>query len=117
MDRPSLYRLAPVCGRLCDALLAIVDLEFQVELLWRLWSIWAVVLIWHGTVTRWSSEQSLLALFSIPRSAPLLPFPERTERAVLTVRKVLALLVRAAHVALAHCHGVDTVLEEKVLHF
>src|SRR5262249_59680478 len=82
MDRPSLYRLTPVCGRSCYALLAIVDLEFQVELLRRLRSIWALVLIWHGVVARWSREQKLLAQFSIPRSASLHPFPERTERAV-----------------------------------
>src|SRR5262249_47462587 len=49
------------------------------------------------------------------RPAPLLPFPERTKRAILAVGEVLALLVRAAHVALDHCHGFDAVLEEEVL--
>src|SRR5262249_60757877 len=42
--------------------------------------------------------------------------PERAERAVLAVREVLSLLMRAAHVALAHRHGIDAVLEEEVLH-
>src|SRR5262249_46152958 len=117
MNRPSLYRLAPVCGRLCDALLAIVDLEFQVELLRRLRSSWALVPIWHGVVARWSREQKLLAQFSIPRSASLLPFPERAEWAVFAMWKIKSLLVRPAHVAIAHGHGLHAVPEEEVLHF
>src|SRR5579864_5531656 len=59
----------------------------------------------------------MLLLRSIPRPAPLLPFPKRTIRAVLAVGKVLALLVRAAHISVTHRHGFDTVLEEEILHF
>src|SRR5262245_31584520 len=55
------------------------------------------------------------AIGSILSITPLLPLPERAERAVLAVREVLALLVRAAHVALGHRHLLDPVLEEEVL--
>jgi hypothetical protein len=55
----------------------------------------------------------LRSIFSI---APLFPLPKRTKRAVLAVRKVLALLVRATHVSIAHRHGFDAVLEEEILH-
>src|SRR5262245_35590484 len=47
--------------------------------------------------------------------AALLALPERAEGAVLAQREVLALLVRAAHVALAHRRPLDAVLEEEVL--
>src|SRR5258708_26479716 len=50
------------------------------------------------------------------RPTALLALPKRTERAVLAVREVLALLVRAAHVALAQRHGLDAVPEEEILH-
>src|SRR5262245_59392782 len=55
------------------------------------------------------------AIGSILSITPLLPLPERAEGAVLAVREVLALLMRAAHVALGHRHLLDAVLEEKVL--
>src|SRR5262249_11591042 len=51
-----------------------------------------------------------------PRLAPLLPPPERAEGAVLALREVLPFLVRAAHAALAHRHGLDAVLDEEALH-
>src|SRR5262245_54533026 len=53
--------------------------------------------------------------FSLPPVAALLALPEGAERAVLAHGKVLPLLVRAAHVALAHRHLLDAVLEEEVL--
>src|SRR5436190_399609 len=47
--------------------------------------------------------------------ASLFAFPEWTEGTVLAVREVFPFLVRAAHVSLAHRHGLDAVLEEKIL--
>src|SRR4051794_23068565 len=47
--------------------------------------------------------------------AALLPPPERAEGTVLAVREVLPFFVRAAHVALAHRHGLDAVLLEERL--
>src|ERR1700730_13291012 len=59
----------------------------------------------------------MFLLRSIPPIAPLLSFPKRTKRAVLTVGKVLALLVRTTHVSVTHRHGFDTVLEKQILNF
>src|SRR6516162_178363 len=56
------------------------------------------------------------AIVSILPVAALLPLPERAKRAVLAFREVLALLVRAAHVALAHRHLLDAVMEEELLY-
>src|SRR5689334_9925973 len=60
-----------------------------------------------------SVEGPPYSLFLHP--TPLLPLPERAKRAVLAVREVLPLLVRAAHVALGHGHGLDPVLPEELL--
>src|SRR5437899_731139 len=49
--------------------------------------------------------------------AALLALPEGAERAVLAYGEVLALLVRATHVALAHDDRPDAVLLEELLKF
>jgi hypothetical protein len=59
----------------------------------------------------------MFLLRSIPPIAPLFPLPKWTKLAVLAVRKVLALFMRATHVSIAHRHGFDAVLEEEILHF
>src|SRR5260370_3491105 len=61
------------------------------------------------------SSVSFVPSPSILSIASLFPLPEWTKRAVLSLGKVRALLVRTAHVAVAHRHGLDTVLEEEVL--
>jgi hypothetical protein len=43
------------------------------------------------------------------------PLPEPTERAALSVWKVFAFLLRAAHIPLAHRHLLDAVLAEEIL--
>src|SRR5205807_2444514 len=63
----------------------------------------------EGPAFSWFCHRSILSVATLP------PLPERTERAVLTVRKVLALLVRAAHVPLGHRHLLDAVLKKEVL--
>jgi hypothetical protein len=60
---------------------------------------------------------ALFAVVSVALFAALFSLPKRTERAVLTVRKVLAFLVRAAHVPLAHRHLLDAVLKKEIRHF
>jgi hypothetical protein len=50
------------------------------------------------------------------RLLPCFPLPEGAERAVLAEGEVRALLVRAAHIALAHGHGLDAVLEKEILY-
>src|SRR5260370_23563652 len=62
------------------------------------------------------SSFGLIGSALILTTTAMLPFPEWAERAVLAVRKVLTFLVRAAHVALAHRHGLDAVPDEEILH-
>jgi hypothetical protein len=61
----------------------------------------------------WRSFREEPPHLPLGRRTPLLALPERAERAVLAVREVLALLVRAAQVALGHRHGLDAVPEGK----
>src|SRR5262245_45983831 len=60
---------------------------------------------------------SAIACPSLPPVAALLALPERAERAILACREIFPLLVRAAHVALAHRHRPDAVLLEELLKF
>src|SRR5271157_4759331 len=53
-------------------------------------------------------------LTSEPLIAPLLPFPEGAKRAVFAQREILTLLMRAAHVSIAHCDGRDSMCVEEL---
>jgi hypothetical protein len=67
-----------------------------------------------GGTTAWGI---LSELTLVPQTAPLLPLPERTKRAVPAVRNIQARFVEALHVALAHRHRFGPVLEEEILQF
>src|SRR5271166_3656448 len=55
-----------------------------------------------------------ISLTSEPLIASLFPFPEGAKRAVFTHREVLALLVRATHVSIAHCDRLDPMFVEEL---
>src|SRR5262249_23705091 len=65
--------------------------------------------------SNWPYRDHLIA--SVVSIASLLPLPEWTKRAILAMWIVQPLFLRAAHVAIAHRHRIDTVLVEEIFHF